>query len=245
MADQSYIGKGPLYIKVKSAAGGFLPIGNCSAFEVGFEEESKELRDFTNIGGGNANVLKAVSSVTGKLTIHDYSPANLALALRGAVTEVAAGAVADEAHSTSGIDGEFIPFDYPADPAEAVTVTTTADGALVEGTDYALLRSGITVIGTGAIDATGIKISYTKAASETLEALVTAGLEYEAHFHGANEAQQGTEVMVRLHRIKFSPAQALAFISDDFAEIAVEFELLSDASITGSGLSKFMRVQAV
>ncbi|USE35276.1 hypothetical protein [Endozoicomonas sp. SCSIO W0465] len=36
--------------------------------------------------------------------------------------------------------------------------------------------------------------------------------------------------------------ELLPFISDEFAEVAMEFEVLRDSSITSSGLSQFMKV---
>ncbi len=45
-----------------------------------------------------------------------------------------------------------------------------------------------------------------------------------------------------MHRLKFSPVQGLPFISDEFAEDSMEFEVLRDSSITSSGLSQFMKV---
>jgi hypothetical protein len=241
--DRSYIGKGPLYFKVKGEDGGLFPIGNCSNLEVSFDEESQELRDYTSPGGGNANILTSISNFSGTLVAHDFSADNLALALRGAVAEVAqGGAVSEETHSTNGTDGEFIPFDHIRDTGENLTVVKTDDTPLTEGTDYSVENNGILVIGTGAIDATGIKVSYTKDKAEITEALTSAGLEYELVFNGVNEAQGGKPVQIKLHRVKFSPAQGLSFIGDDFGEISMDFEALSDTTISGAGISKFMKI---
>ncbi len=241
--DRSYIGKGPLYIKKKADDGGFFPIGNASQMDVSFDEESKSLKNYTQPGGGNINTLTAISAFTGTITMHDYSAANMALALRGTVEHITAGAVTEEPHSTNGTDGEFIPFNHVCDPAENITVVTTADGALAEGTDYSVEYNGIIIIGTGSIDATGIKISYTKAVSEVMEALTSAAEEYELYFNAVNEAQGGDYAPLRMHRIKFSPAQGLSFLGDEFGGMTIDFEALADPSITGTGLSKYMKHQ--
>ncbi|MEM0953290.1 MAG: hypothetical protein AAGI24_04040 [Pseudomonadota bacterium] len=240
--DRSYIGKGPVYFKVKGNDGGLFPIGNCSNLEVSFDEEEQSLRDFTSPGGGNANILTSISAVSGNLVMHDYSADNLALALRGSVVQETAGAVSDEPHSTNGVDGEFIPFDFIRDATQPLTVTLTDTSALAEGTDYSVENNGIIVIGTGAIDATGILVDYTKAVSEVMESLTDAGGEYELVFNGLNEAQSGKAVDIRMHRVKFSPAQGLSFIGEEFGEMSVDFELLSDQTITGAGISRFMKV---
>ena len=244
--DRSYIGKGPVYFKVKGAAGGMQAIGNCSNLEVSFEEESVTLSDYTTASGGNRNSVSRVSTVTGSVTMHDFSAENLALALRGAVASTSAGTVTGEAHGTAGTAGEFIPFDFIRDSAVAVAVTDGAGTTYVEGVDYDLENNGITLKTGTSIDDQGIEVDYSKSVSETMEALTDAGQEYEIYFNGLNEAQSGSLVEIRMYRVKFSPAQGLSFIGDEFGELTTEFEILSDTSKSGAGISKFMKVaQAV
>jgi len=153
--------------------------------------------------------------------------------------------VTDEAHATTGADGEFIPLDNARDTTQPITATLTNATALTEGTDYTVENNGLVVIGTGAIDATGILVSYTKATAEVMEALTNAGEECVLYFNGVNEAQGGKLIAIKMHRVKFSPAQGLSFIGDEFGEISMDFEVLSDQAITGAGLSKFMKVDQV
>lgn len=241
--EYSYIGKGAIYIKVRGATGGMQPIGNCSNFTMSAEEETKSLKDYTRVGGGNINSLSSVSSVTGSITGHDFSPENLALALRGSVVAETAGSVTEEAHTTLGNDGEFIRLENIPDLSETITVVKTDNSPLAENTDYALENSGIVVIGTGGIDATGIKVSYTKSLAYSVEALTSAGLEYSLFFNGANEAQGGKLQTIEIFRGKFSPAQGLGFISDEYGELQMDFEMLADPSVTGAGLSRFVRIK--
>ncbi|WOG29919.1 hypothetical protein [Endozoicomonas sp. 8E] len=42
--------------------------------------------------------------------------------------------------------------------------------------------------------------------------------------------------------MKFSPVQSLGFISDDFASIPLQVDVLADTSISGNGLSSFMQL---
>ncbi|WP_066017815.1 hypothetical protein [Endozoicomonas atrinae] len=240
--DRSYIGKGKIYLKRLSASTGFLPVGNCSALEVSFEEDKKEQKDYTSVGGGNVNVVSRIDSVTGSMTAMDLSAASLAPALRAAVSEEASGSVIDEVIAASGTDGELLPFAFAPDHSQSITVKDDMDSALTEGTDYNLTANGIVVIGTGAIDNGGVKVSYTKAPQEIMQALVEAGEEFALFFDGMNEAQSGKPVSITMHRLKFSPVQGLPFISDEFAEVSMEFEVLRDSSITASGISQFMKV---
>ncbi|MDO6747212.1 hypothetical protein [Gilvimarinus sp. 1_MG-2023] len=240
--EMSFIGVGVVYLELIGSNTGLINIGNVSTLEYAFDEEKQEQRNFMTPGGGNANVQSSISSFTGSMTLVDYTPENLAKALRGSVTAVTAGAVTEEAHSCAGVDGELIPFDFPADHSEDITVVTTADGALVQDTDYTISSTGIVVIGTGSIDNTGVKISYTKAAGAIVEALVESGQEYKLHFDGLNDAQNGKPVAVINHRVKISPTSGLGFLNSEFAEIPISFDVISDPNVTGTGLSKYMKI---
>lgn len=244
--DRSYIGKGTIYIQPRDGLTAMLPIGNCSKLELSFDEEKKAQKDYTSAGGGNANVLVSISSISASLITHDISSENLALGLRGSISYQTASAVVDETHDVLGVDGEMIPFDFVPDTATAYVITDSAGTTTyVDGTDYAETPNGILVIGAGAIGAETIKVDYTKAVSEVMQALTEAGLEYRLFFDGLNEAQSGKAVAVRIHRAKFSPAQGLGLIGDDFAEMPLDLEILSDTAIVGAGLSKFLSVTQV
>lgn len=240
--EMSFIGVGVVYLELIGSNLGLINVGNVSQLEYAFDEEKQEQRNFMTPGGGNANVQSSISSFTGSMTMVDYTAENLAKALRGSVTAVVAGAVTEEPHSCAGVDGELIPFDFPVDHGEDITVVTTADGALVQDTDYTVSSTGIVVIGTGSIDNTGVKITYTKAPGAIVEALVESGQEYKLHFDGMNDAQNGKPVAVINHRVKFSPTSGLGFLNSEFAEIPINFDVISDPGVTGTGLSKYMRI---
>ena len=115
----------------------------------------------------------------------------------------------------------------------------------VADVDYELTPNGILTIEGGNIDANGVLVSYTKAVAEQMEALVEAGQEFKLVFDGMNEAQDGKASKIQLHRIKFSPAQGLQFLGGEYGEIPIEFEVLSDATVIGAGLSKYFKVSQV
>jgi len=240
--EMSFIGVGVVYLEVIGSGTGLLNIGNVSQLEYAFDEEKQEQRNFMTPGGGNANVISSISSFTGSMTLVDYTPENLALALRGSVTAVTAGEVTDEVHNSAGTDGELIPFDFPADHSESITVKTAADAALTLDTDYTISSTGIVVIGDGSIDNTGVKITYTKSVGAIVEALVESGQEFKLHFDGLNDAQSGKPVAVINHRVKISPTSGLGFLGSEFAEIPIAFDVVSDSSVTGTGLSKYMKI---
>lgn len=241
--EYSYIGIGQVYLS--TGGGPLLSVGNASNLAFAFDEEKKNLKDYTSPGGGNANSVSRIDNFTGSLTMHDYTAANLALALRGAVSEISAAAITDEAHDSAGVGGELIPFDFNYDDAIPPVISLANATACVADTDYELTPSGILIIEGGNIDANGVLVSYTKAVAEQMEALVESGQEFLMVFDGMNEAQDGKAVNIRLHRIKFSPAQGLQFLGGEYGEVPIEFEVLSDATVVGAGLSKYFKLSQV
>lgn len=239
----SFIGVGQIYLA--SGSNALLSVGNCGELSFSFDEEKKVQKDYTNPGGGNANVLSKIDNFRGSLKLIDYTAANLALALRGAVTTVAAAAVTAEAHATTGVKGELIPFTHAYDPDIAPVVTLANATACVVGTDYDLTPNGIISLTGGNINASGVLVAYTKAPAEVMQALTESGAEFKLFFDGMNEAQSGKAVAITCHRVKFSPAQGLNFLGGEFGEIPLEFEVLSDATISGAGISKYLKLQQI
>lgn len=243
----SYLGKGPIYAGVKGGA--LFPVGNVSALSFAVSENKITQPDYTSPGGGTANAVSRIDEVTGSMTLLDLSPKNLSLAYRGTDREVAGGvAVSDERHTA--YPGALVAFDDTPDTAEAITVTLDPAGTptpLVLNTDYEVTRAGVVILEssaaiTNAVSGHEIGVAYTKADSVVMEALVDAGKEYKLVFDGLNEAQSGKAVTVTAHRITFSPTQGTSLIGDEFAELPLEFTVLSDNTIAGANISKFFKI---
>ncbi|WOG29888.1 hypothetical protein [Endozoicomonas sp. 8E] len=239
--DRSFIGAGSIHIQPYDKSAPLLPIGNVSEFNFSFEEDRKELKNYLG-GGGNRNVISRVSGITANLVAHDFTASNISLALRGSVTEAAITPVTDEAQETYGVAGELIPFGHLPDLDQTITVKDSLDTVLVEGDDYQLMKSGIQVIEGGGVDNLGIKVSYTPLKANMVQALVESGREFTLFMEGLNDAQEGLPFNIRVHRVKFSPVQNLGFISDDFASIPLQVDVLADTAISGNGLSAFMQL---
>jgi len=97
MADYSYLGSGKTYLRKVGDAVGLIEVGNCSALNFAVTEEEKELKDFTQPGGGTYNEVKRITAVECQITMHDMSPENLARALYGEASAVVGAAIEDEA----------------------------------------------------------------------------------------------------------------------------------------------------
>lgn len=241
--ERSYIGKGRIFLQPYDQSSAMLQIGNCSKLELAFDEEKKAQKDYTSPGGGNANVLVAISSVTASIVNHSITAESMAIGLRGSVSYQTASGVIDESQAVLGVDEEMVPFNFIPDASIAYAVKDNAAVvSYVKGVDYVENGNGIQIKAGGSIGAETLKISYTKAASEVLEALTASGGEYRLFFDGLNEAQSGKAVAIRMHRVKPSPTSGLGLIGDEFAELPLELELLSDTAISGAGISKFLKI---
>lgn len=130
---------------------------------------------------------------------------------------------------------------------------TTTDGTvvwtnmgkvlLVVTTDYTVSAAGIFIEDAARFtDGQGLTIDYTKKAGNVVEALTESAGSYTLIFDGLNEAQSGRAVTITLHKIKFGPLREFGIIGDDFANLEMAGEVLSDDLVTTTGLSKYFKV---
>jgi hypothetical protein len=240
MSDFSYLGSGKIYLRDRSGSLGFTEVGNCSALAFNVTEETIELKDYTQAGGGTYNEVKRISAVESAITMHDMSATNLARALYGTASAVSTGTVTDE--SKAGVNkGEFVPTTFLASAVTAVKVGSTT---MVANTDYEVVPGGIVILAGGSIaDASTVLITYTKAATDVVNALTTSGKEYEMVFSGLNEARSGKKVRVSAYRVKIGALASLGLIGDEFAALEATGKLLKDTTKSGAGVSQYFKVE--
>ncbi len=240
MADYSYLGSGKVYLRDRSAATGLVEVGNCSALSFAVTEETKELRDYTQPGGGTYNEVKRITSVECQITMHDMSAENLSRALYGSTSATATGTVTDEAHADVN-KGEFVATAFLPSAITTVKVGATTKTA---NTDYEVRAGGIYIIPGGTIaDGDDITITYTKAVADVVQALTNSGKEYELVFDGLNEARSGKKTRVRAHRVKIGALANLGLIGEEYAAIEATGKVLKDTSITGANISQYFKVE--
>lgn len=237
MSVYSYVGKGKIYLRVRGSGDPLRFVGNSSQLNFSVAEQTIDLLDFTQGGGGKDDVVRRPESVTASMIWHNLSPENLAVALFGASTSIPGAAVVGE-NQTANLGG-LVRTDNVPDPSAALTVDT-----YVEGVDFERVPSGIIPLASGSIlEGETLSISYTALGSAVIEALLSSGDEYQLVFDGINEAKSDRSVIVTAHRVKFSPVQDMAMIGNEFAGLNVTAELLKDDAIQGSSLSKFMKIE--
>lgn len=125
-----------------------------------------------------------------------------------------------------------------------VVLTCAGKTAPVAGTDYEVRGAGL-FVQAGAVMAGGVPwaVSYTKAATDVVQALTTSGKEYELIFDGLNEARSGKRTRVTAFRVKPGALQSLALIGEEYGALEVTAEVLSDSSKVGAGVSKYFKVE--
>ena len=241
--EDSYIGKGVVYIKNR-ASGGFRFLANVESLSNSFETEEKSIPNNTTAGGGKWDSLTRITGAKASLSMYDLSAANLALATNGTVSAVTAGAIVDEVITATALD-EIIPSANLIDLTIAPVVKNSAGTTTYAvNTDYTVSASGITPTTTGTITAAqSLKLSYTKKAASVVEMLTASAGEYTLMIDGLNEANSGSAVRLTIHRCKPAATSEISWIGDDFATLPLEMEMLPDASIVATGKSKYAKVE--
>ncbi len=235
-----YLGSGKIYARVAGAAAGLMELGNASKLELAVKEDKQKLKDYSKPGGGTYASVSRVSEATLSMTLNDLNKTNVSRAVFGTESAVAGATVADEA--VVAYKGSLVPLAHPG--PTAVTVTSAdAVTTFTLGADYEVRASGIFVLAGGTItDAQALKVDYTYASYDKVEALTSSGITLELHFEGLNEANSGKPVIVDVYRAQLSPTKALSLLGDKFADLQVEAEVLADTSKTGVGVSQYFRV---
>lgn len=241
--NRSFRGGGGIYLReLGGVVNGSFFLGNADNFQFTINEQKQTQRNFTQPGGGNIASESTITDVTGNVNALSINPRTAAVALRALVNTVPAGAVSAESITVS-LDMLVRTSKIP-DFSQAVTVTdATATTTYVSGTDYVLRNNAFYIDPDGAIaEGEQLLFNYTSKATYDIEAITKSGVEYEMFFDGFNEADEGKSVTVTVHRVSFSPAQALSLITEDFGSLPMEFEALADTNKDGSTESQYFTV---
>ena len=239
----SYLGSGKQYLEDLDDPKGLIFIGNCNSLDYEAATDEIEEPDFTTPGGGLDSSVSRIKSLSIKYNARHFKGANMARALYGSSTDVAAGTVTGESHVAH--KGALILLGNPG--ATNVVVKNEA-GAVTydEGTDYTLDPAGFPVIleGGAIVDASVIKVDYSYAKHVTIQALVTSGKRYRHVFVGLNEARSGKPVVIEVFRVNHSPA-TLSFIGNEYKGMDFTAKVEKDSSRVGVGLSQYMVIKDV
>jgi hypothetical protein len=240
--DYSYLGVGKIHLKnLDESNAGFVEIGNCSKFNLSVDSEVKRQKDYTTVGGGTVARVDRINSVGINITMNSLSAENIAKAVNGTATSVSAGTVSETAEQITAVLDTLVPLAH-LNPSSVVVKDSAGTTTYTAGTDYTVSDDGIIPLSTGTITAGAtLKVTYSYAAYNSIQALLESAKNYEVLYVGKNE-YTGKEVRVRVWKGRFGPGKELAFLGDDWAELAIEGEALKDTS-KGTGTSAYFEVE--
>lgn len=242
----SFIGTGKIKIApyasgASFAARNFVDVGNASDFSFSFSETKKELLDYQDPAGGTAATVTRIDKVEGKMDLRVFGLSNLALALWGASTAaLGVAAITGEAHVIHA--GSFVPTNRIINTAVAPVVKKGA--TVIDTDDYIVSPGGITIASTittaTVVDGDAITIDYTPKASGDVQSLINTAPLVSIFFEGINGVD-GKAATHRIYNAKLGVAQNVTVISEDFATLSITFTVNKDTTVTGAGISQFIK----
>jgi hypothetical protein len=237
--DNLLLGRGKAYFdrKVNGLYTGLRFLGEASKLEINPQVTKKDR--FTSTKKAATKIASVVVDQTHTITIDlmEYTPDNIALALLGdtALITQLATPVMGESLSAAAQPGRV----YQTAKRLITAITVHAAGAAaVLGTDYTIEDATlglIYVVPGGVFDGTkAMTIDYTPTALAAADAKykVDGGLEnlIEGKLIFVGDPANGQAFDLEAWKVRFSPAGALALITDDFGSIPLSGEVMDDSA---------------
>ena len=231
-----FIGIGRIWARKAGTNDPMIEIGNCSKVEIQVKDKKIDLPNHKKKGGGKYAQIVRIDSAMISLIVHDLTDRNIRMGIFGSDAVVPAGTVVDEVVHCH--KGALAPIKHLS---PTITSVKSVDGSTTYAvnTDYQAHAGGLLITSDSTIpNATDVKVSYGYAAHSKVEAMTTSSIVLQMRFVGENEAD-GKPIMVDIHRAQMSAAKALSLISDKFADLALDAEILVDETKTGDDISQY------
>lgn len=239
---ETFIVGGWLKARLAGSAAPFLKVGLVSTIQQTIETNDITLNDTTTPQGGEYDAVSRITSMSLSINFRELYTWVLAALVWGDATSVASTTITDE--EVTAVPGSTAALaQMPLEITEVTdaTGTTTYD----EVDDYIMTGSGIEFVEGGAISAsTPVKVTYTTAAVDVIEALTNSGKVFEFLFEGENAAGTQKRIECRYWRCRLNPANQQDWINtDDFLQSQATAKVLSDPTKVGAGKSKYCRIK--
>lgn len=238
VATKFYSGQGLVMLSTRDALGnavGFRNVGNVSDLKITLKTSVVEHKETSS---GQRGVDMRLTTEVGcevSMTLDSFDKDNLAVALRGSTTTVAAGTEAGE--SIVARLGLTIALKKLGIAAVVVKKGITV---LEENKNYTVNpETGSINIMTAAaqtaavattmiLDADILTVAYTYGAQEVVDAFTTADTDLWVRFEGMNTANGNKAVVVDIFRFTANPLKELALINDKLGAITLEGSAMTD-----------------
>lgn len=255
---QYFSGQGIVLISERNVDGtpvGFRPVGNVSSLTVQNAIEEFEHKESYTGTRGEDLVLTTDIGVDITAVLESFSKDNLALALYGSSTNVAADTAV-----AKNIPAATLGLIYPLDKVSVsnVVVKDGATGTItyVVDVNYELdaatgsIRIMTTAEQTAAsaanliADQDELDVTFDHAAQVNVDAQVVGRTDRILRFEGLNTADTNKAVVVEIYRFSTAPLAELALINDEIAQFELSGKCLSD-DLRPAGQSKFFKIQYI
>ncbi len=233
---------GKVYAGLYGSSDPMQSIGGVEELKLDIKEDVKKQKDFSQAGGGTRAQVRRIDSVGMGAKLQDLNMVNLARAVFGTASTVAASTVSDEAHKA--YKGGLIRL---AHLNPSTVVVNKGASVIAAAGNYEVLPEGILIYDTaaGITDGDDLLIDYAHSGYDLIEALTTAAPILRISFAGVNEADNAAPSVVDLYRVQLGATKSLSMINKDFGTLDIDGEVLMDPSINGASLSRFFRIQQV
>lgn len=217
---ESFSMQGKVSLGLRNADGTRAPaqwVSDASTLEWDFTVETDDqIESFSGARGLQAQLDKS-KKMNVKLTLTQLNDANAALATAGTVNSITGGTATAE-NIGDVAPGDTVALEYAK--VSALTLSGTAPASPQVDVDYTVnTDTGILTFLTAC---TGVTANYTYAASSIVTALTSLAKDYYVLFDGMNTVRGAVgKVRGEVHRISFSPANAVNLIGDSFGTIEV------------------------
>lgn len=230
-----YSGQGKLFVSplVNGVPGAFRWFGNTPSYKVQFATAKKTHKESSTGQRLLDNTLITENKANVSAELEAFSEENLALAVRGATTDVASGTVStgtpDTCPSTTLKVGELWPLRH-----QSVSTVVIKDSAstpvTVTPADYVVDPVfGTVTFGNLGSYTQPFKASYTYAATKSTGFFTQPVAEVALRFQGLNTVVgDNRRVLVETYRVQLDPTKELGLISDDYGKFVLDGEGLVD-----------------
>lgn len=241
-----FSGQGKVYVATAAAGvpGTFRHVGNCPIMNVQLETDVLEHKEATS--GQRLTDLRLIRGKTAKFsfTIEEFDKDNLALALYGAGSTIAASTVVAEVFPTVVVN------DYVKTAKQKLSAIVVKDSAgtpvtLTLGTHYEVTSAdhGTIKFLNLAAFTQPFKIDYSHAVVTNVNMFTQGFSDRWIKFDGLNTVDTNKACLVELFKCSFDPASQIDFINDDIMKFELSGGALYDSTkASDTTLGQFGRV---
>ena len=244
-----FSGQGRVYIGARDAAGnpaGLTFVGNVPELKVSLSVETLEHQEAQS--GQRLTDLQLIKTKKGEFacTLEELSSGNLALALYGHSTTVAAGTVTGEALPHPVTAGHLYPLAHQNVSAVQIQDSDSPPKTLPAAQYQVHARHGSVLIldaTTGGPYVEPFVVDYAYGAVQSTAMFTRPLPERWIRFEGLNTADANREVVIDLYRVAINPAKELSIITDELLKFELSGQVLADLSKPTDGeLGQFGRL---